>query len=264
MQPAPCTLHPEPWHHERVPRLLWPLLNAFQSVLVVLWTAFWITVALAVSVVTRGTGTSLAMARRVWAPGILALGGARLVTRGLENLPSEGPVYIVSNHQSNFDIPALFAALPRPLRFVAKQELAAIPFLGWYIRAMGMITVDRARRQSGRSGALLIAEKLREGATILSFPAGTRSADGSIGRFKPGGFRAPIEAGAPILPVAIWGAHRVLPSGTMRFRPGVIRVAIGDPVPTVGLSPQARSELAPRVEAAVRALQEGLRRDEVS
>lgn len=238
--------------------ILWPLVNAVQILVGFLWTAFWITVALLVSLVTRGTEASLALARKVWAPGVLAICGVRLETRGLDRLPARGPLYVASNHQSNLDIPVLFAGLPYPLRFVAKRELAAIPFLGWYIRAMGMVILDRASRTSGLSSAERVATRLREGAVILSFPAGTRSRSGEVGRFKPGGFRAPIEAGAPVLPVAVWNAHRVMPAGSFSIRPGTIHLEIGSPIATAGLGPRDRSALARRVEEAVREMMEGM------
>jgi 1-acyl-sn-glycerol-3-phosphate acyltransferase len=240
-------------------RILWFLANRLQSLAIIVWTGLWITVALVVAAVTRGTEAPLALARRAWAPGVLRIGGARLRVQGLENLPAAGPLYVVSNHQSHFDIPALFASVPLPLRFVAKRELAEIPFLGWYIRATGMVTIDRSRLQSGQTVTVQVAERLREDAVILSFPAGTRSRDGSVGRFKPGGFRAPIEAGAPVLPIAIWGAHRVMPAGTLRLRPGTIAIAIGPPIPTLDFTPQDRSALAERAEDAVRTMQEELR-----
>ena len=239
--------------------ILWSIVNGVQIVASLLWTAFWITVALGVSLASRSTGPSLTLARRVWAPGILAIGGVRVSARGLEKIPRDAALYVAANHQSNFDIPVLFATLPFPLRFVAKRELASIPFLGWYIRAMGLVTIDRASRASGMSSTELVVARLREGATILSFPAGTRSRSGEIGRFKPGGFRAPIEAGVPVLPVAIWNAHRVMPAGTLAIRPGTIRLAVGDPIPTEHLDVRDRADLAARVEEAVRGMVEGMR-----
>jgi 1-acyl-sn-glycerol-3-phosphate acyltransferase len=244
-------------------RILWLVANRLQALAIIVWTAFWISVALVAGAVTRRTEAPLALARRAWAPGVLRIGGARAQTRGLENIPASGPLYVVANHQSHFDIPALFASLPLPLRFVAKRELAGIPFLGWYIRATGMVTIDRGRLQSGQTVTVQVAERLREGAIILSFPAGTRSRDGAVERFKPGGFRAAIEAGAPVLPIAIWGAHRVMPAGTLRLRPGTIQIAIGSAIPTAGLAPQDRSALAERAENEVRAMQEKLRGDAV-
>lgn len=238
---------------------LWPLLNTLQFAFIFGWTGLWITLALLVSVVTRSRRLPLAMARRVWAPGIVAVAGARLEIRGLELLDRGEAYYFASNHQSLGDIPVLYASLPFPLRFIAKRELARIPFLGWYIRAMGMVTIDRKIRTSGFEGIHRAAELLREGAAILSFPEGTRSRDGAVGRFKTAGFVAPIEAGAPVVPVALWGVHEVLPPRTFRLRPGTIGVGLGRPIPTEGLDPRDRMSLARECQHAVEELQRELR-----
>ena len=238
---------------------LWPLLNTLQFAFIFGWTGFWIVLALIVSLVTRSRRVPLAMARHLWAPGIVAAAAARLEVRGLEHLDLDGAYYFASNHQSLGDIPVLYAALPFPLRFVAKRELARIPFLGWYIRAMGMVTIDRRNRTSGYAGIHRAAELLRDGAAILTFPGGTRSRDGSVGRFKTAGFMAPIEAGAPVVPVALWGAHEVLPPRTFRLRPGTIGVAVGRPISTEGLEPRDRRVLARECQDAVETLQRELR-----
>lgn len=217
-------------------RFLWAPLNALQALFTVIWTALWISVALAVAALARRPAPALWLARWVWAPGLLAGAGARLRVTGGEQLDPARPALVVANHQSWIDIPALFRALPVPLRYLAKRELGAVPFLGAYIRAMGMVFVDR-------------------GAHVVSFPEGTRSADGRPGHFKSGGFGAALEAGADVLPVAIVGAGRVLTrEGLFRVRPGVIEVRIGRPIPTTGLPPGARAALARRAESAVRTL----------
>jgi len=234
--------------------LAWFLVNAFQAVYAVLWSALWISVALAVCALTWRRGPALALARRVWAPGLLAAGGARLAVFGRERIDFARPHLFVANHQSWMDIPALFAALPVPLLFMAKRELARVPFLGWYIRAMGMVFVERQVRAAGAASVGHAAERLGRGWSVLSFPEGTRTRDGRLHPFKSGGFAAAIEAGVPVVPVAIEGAGRVIPPGGFRVRPGRIRVIVGDPLPTGDLprgDHGARADLARQAEAAV-------------
>jgi 1-acyl-sn-glycerol-3-phosphate acyltransferase len=228
----------------------WALANALQAIHTVLWSALWISVALVVTALTWRRGPALALARRVWAPGLLIF-RTRLEIAGRERVDLSRPYLFVANHQSWIDIPALFVALPLPLLFMAKRELARVPFLGWYIQAMGMVFIERGARQAGAASVGQAVERLTRGFSVLSFPEGTRSRDGRVHRFKSAGFAAAIEAGVPVVPVALEGAGRVLPPGGFRPRPGTIRLTVGAPLPTAGLTRADRADLARRAEEAV-------------
>jgi 1-acyl-sn-glycerol-3-phosphate acyltransferase len=232
---------------------LWLPWNFVQGFYTVLWTALWIAVALVVAGVA-GTRPALALARRAWAPGLLVGAGARLVVTGLERLDLSRAHLFVANHQSFIDIPALFRVLPLPIHFLAKRELAAVPFLGWYIGAMGMVFVDRRDARQGRDTVSRAAALLAAGKSVVAFPEGTRSRDGRLHAFRPGTFGAAIEAGVDVVPVALVGSGEVLPAGGFRVRPGTIEVRIGAPIPTSGASAPARRELALAAERAVREL----------
>jgi 1-acyl-sn-glycerol-3-phosphate acyltransferase len=236
--------------------LFWLILNALQAAFTVVWTAGWILVALAVCAVTRRRGPGLALARRVWAPGILWAGRARLEVTGLERLDRSRPCLFAANHQSWLDSAVLFAALPVPVLFLAKRETGRVPFLGWYVKAMGMVLVERGDREDAVRSVEAVAARLREGWSVLSFPEGSRTRDGRVQRFKSGSLTAAIEAGVPVVPVAIDGAARVLPRGGFRARPGRIRVIVGEPIPTEGLTRVDRAAVARRAQQQVEALLE--------
>lgn len=238
-------------------RALWLPVNAVQLAFTLLWSAFWISVALVVALVVRDTRAQVWLARHVWAPGLVHGAGARLAVSGLERLEPGRAYLVVANHSSWIDIAVLYRALPVPLHFLAKRELAAVPFLGWYIRAMGMVFVDRRDPRRAHATVDHAQRLLAAGRSVVSFPEGTRSRDGRVGRFKSGGFGAALGAGADVLPVGLVGAGAVLPADGFRVRPGPIAVRIGAPIPTAGLAPGARAELARRAEAAVRALVAG-------
>jgi len=225
--------------------------NAFQLAFTLLWSAACITAALAVLALTRRQTAPLAMARRLWAPGLLGGAGARVEAEGAAELDRASAYVFASNHQSMIDIPALFVALPAPLRFVVKAELRSVPFLGWYIAAMGMVFVDRAGQRKAVRSMRRVPEILRAGESVACFPEGTRSRDGTIRPFKGGPFLMAIEAGVPVVPVALIGTGTVLPAEGFRVRPGVIRVRVGRPIPTAGLSASERGELARRVRDEV-------------
>jgi 1-acyl-sn-glycerol-3-phosphate acyltransferase len=234
-------------------RLAWAPFNALQLLFTLLWTAAWICLALAVRLLTRGRRWPLRMASRCWAPGLLRGAGARLEVHGLERVDWSQPHVFVANHQSMIDICALFRALPVPVRFVLKQELAKVPFVGWYARAMGMVFIERGSARSSARRLRAAVDAVRGGASVCAFPEGTRSR-GRVGPFKGGAFQLAIEAGVPVVPVAIEGSGRVLPAAGFRVRPGRIVVRIGDPLPTRGPVPLERGALAGQAREAVVAL----------
>ena len=160
-------------------------------------------------VVTAGTRVPLAMARRCWAPGLLWVGRMSLEVEGLERIDPRTPYFFASNHQSMLDVPVLFRALPVPLLFIVKEELRRVPLLGAYMRAMGMIFIRRADRRGSLHALEQCRDRLASGHSILIFPEGTRSRDGTVGAFKPGAFLPVIDAGAPVVPVALEGPGRV-------------------------------------------------------
>lgn len=232
-------------------RVLWFLLNLVHALYAALWSAFWISCALVLRLLTGGTRIPLAMARRIWAPGLLWRLVMRVEVEGLEKVDFSRPHIFAANHQSLLDVPLLFASLPVPLLFVLKKGLTRVPFLGAYVRAMGMILVERGRYRSSLGALEQCRDRLATGHSILLFPEGTRSRDGRLGPFKAGIFAPVIETGAAIVPVALDGPGRVLPPGTFRVRPGTLRLALGEPIPTAGKTAADRKEIARRVEDAV-------------
>jgi 1-acyl-sn-glycerol-3-phosphate acyltransferase len=231
-------------------KLLWLPVNAAQAIYTLLWSAGWILAALGVRVVTRSSRLPLAMARRVWAPGLLAGAGARLRASGLEHVDPAGTYFFVSNHQSMIDIPVLFRLLPVDLHFIVKDELRGVPFLGWYISAMGMIFVRRGSGRLALAQVRAAARLIADGRSVLAFPEGTRG-KGTVQPFKTGVFLPALEAGVPIVPIAITGASRVLPARGFAVRPGLIQVAIGEPIPAAELANLDRHQTAARVREAV-------------
>ncbi|MER3547107.1 MAG: 1-acyl-sn-glycerol-3-phosphate acyltransferase, partial [Rhodanobacteraceae bacterium] len=175
-------------------RIGWGALNTLQLVYTIAWSAGCITLALLVLLATGGQRRiPLRMAARLWVPGLLRGALARLRVEGLERVDFSRPHVFVANHQSIIDICALFRALPVPLRFVLKQELRGVPFIGWYAAAMGMVFIARNRARESARRLDDAAALLRGVANLCAFPEGTRSRDGSLRPFKDGAFQAAIE-----------------------------------------------------------------------
>ncbi len=233
----------------------WRVWNTLQLVYTVAWTAGCIILALLALVLAGGNRhIPLRMASRLWAPGLLRGAGAKLRVEGLERVDFSRPHVFVANHQSIIDVCALFRALPVPVRFVIKQELARVPFIGWYARAMGMVFIERGHAREAATRLHGVVSMVRDGASLCAFPEGTRSRDGSVGPFKGGAFQVALLAGVPVVPIAIDGSGAVLPASGFCVRPGVIHVRIGEPICTAGLQPGDRHALARRAHAAVVAL----------
>lgn len=232
------------------------LIHLLQAVFLGLWSAIWIPVALAIRLLTGSARLPLTMARRIWAPPLLWLAGVELEVVGTERVDFGRACLFASNHQSIFDIPALFVAVPVPLRFVARSALRRIPLLGWYMVGMGMVFVERSRATRSTAAVDHATEILAAGNSLLTFPEGTRSRDGRVAEFKGAPLAPAVRAGVPVVPVAIEGAFEVLPTGPFRPRPGRIRVSFGDPIETRDLDLGDRRELSSRVRERVLALQE--------
>lgn len=221
-------------------------LNALQAGFLALWSVFWITSALLLSLVRREW--ALELARRFWGPGLISASGARVTLHGpAPELDPRRPYVFVMNHQSMFDIPVAFTYVPQNLRFFAKRSLAPIPFLGWYMRRTQMIFVDRFDRQRAHRSVEEAIELVRSGKSLLTYPEGTRTRDGQLKPFKRGPFLIAVRAGAPVVPIAIHGSSALLPKGGFKLRPCRVALRIGDPIPTEGLE---ESDLDRLVESA--------------
>ncbi len=178
---------------------------------------------------------------------------------GWESLPEElragaRPAVFIGNHTSLFDPPLMISTLPcRPV-FVAKGELARVPFLGWVIWLAGFIFIDRRNRNAARRSLEKAASRIRAGQSIVAFPEGTRSRHGRLLPFKKGPFVLAFKAGVPVVPFAIQGGPEVLPKGTWRVQGGPYRITVGAPLESSSF-PDAEA-LRKAAESAVRGLLE--------
>jgi 1-acyl-sn-glycerol-3-phosphate acyltransferase len=173
--------------------------------------------------------------QRAWVLWLLRANGIRLRLRGLENLNGHRSFIIVSNHASILDIPAIIAAFPFPVRFVAKKSLAGLPFFGWFLYAAGYVLIDRKNPSSilkSLKGAHTLLEK---GISVIVFPEGTRTATGEVQEFKKGGFLLAVQSRTPLVPVSIFGTFSMLPRTGWCFWPGEIELTIRPPLTTQGI-----------------------------
>ena len=233
----------------RLPSLHWWRTVLFLIPTIAVYTAVLGTFSLLFSLVDRRGRLAHACAR-TWSWLILATTGVVVRQDALDRLRRDQTYVFVSNHQSIYDIPVIFATLPFQLRIIAKESLGRFPFLGWHLRRSGHLLVDR--RNPDRAGILRRWKALvAEGLSLIIFPEGTRSRDGRLGPFKAGSFLLAIEARLPIVPLTIDGSRLVMTKGDLTARPGHVRLVVHDPIQTDGLHPTGARALAEQVRGIV-------------
>jgi 1-acyl-sn-glycerol-3-phosphate acyltransferase len=191
---------------------------------------------------------------RLWGRILLAAGFIRIRAEGAGKLDRHASYVFVANHGSYMDIPALLAAVPHQFRFFAKKGLYKIPFLGYHLKHAGHLPVDRTNaRNSLKSmaeGARIVRER---GISVVLFPEGGRSAEG-LRDFKEGAAYIAIKAGVQVVPIAILGTRELLPMGSLHLHSGKVKVRVGDPISTAGMTIKDRDDLTARMRREVASL----------
>ena len=162
----------------------------------------------------------------LWSRLICQWNGIRVEVSGTENILVDQPQIFIANHQGYYDIFALAGYLSVQLRWVSKAVLFRVPFMGWAMRAAGYIPVVRSNRKQSYHAFLSTLEAIKAGSSIVVFPEGTRSEDGSIGVFKKGSQLLAQRAKVPMVPVTIVGTRDIIRKGSMLFHPGTVRIII--------------------------------------
>ena len=215
---------------------------------IAVYTAVLGTVSLASSFVDP-SGRFAHKCARAWSWLILKTTGVSLTVTGLERVPRGSSYVFASNHQSIYDTPVLLWTLAFELRILAKASLGSFPFIGWHLARTGHVLVDR--KKPGADLFRQMRQLMTAGYSVFVFPEGTRSLDGTLARFRAGTFMMAIEAGIPVVPVAIDGSRFVMHKGELTTRPGHVRVTVLDPIPTAGRTPDQARQFARLVQDAV-------------
>ena len=181
---------------------------------------------------------------QLWARSIVRAAGIDLKARNLELLDSNQRYILVANHYSYFDIPCIFAAIPQPIRFMAKVSLFKIPIFGWALSRAGFIPIDRKNRRTAVKSFDLAAERIRKGNTIVVFPEEGRSRERAMRAFQRGGFLLALKSELPIVPVAIDGTFDVFSARAKRITAGPVTITVTPPIETAGLSVRDKQKLA--------------------
>ncbi|MGD8834132.1 MAG: lysophospholipid acyltransferase family protein [Desulfobacteraceae bacterium] len=230
------------------------LLSIFHTILIFIWivaaTIIFGILAISVSFFSK-TGDGVHYVARIWGKSILWVSGMGVNSKGVDDHLAQGSYIYMSNHQSNYDIPVLYSALPVQFRWLAKAELFKIPIFGRSMRGAGYISIDRSNRKSAFQSLDQAAGMIRNGTSVMIFPEGTRSTDGQLLPFKKGGFVLAVDAGVPIVPITISGTHEVMPKGRLLIRRRRVTINVGLPIRTSDYTRKTKDELMMRVREAM-------------
>jgi len=174
----------------------------------------------------------------------------RFRTAGRMPADPRRPYVVVSNHESFADI-LLISHLPWEMKWLSKAELFRVPILGWMMQLAGDVPVKRGVGPSAIEAMARCREILATKVSVMIFPEGTRSPTLELLPFKDGAFRLAIEAGVPILPLAVSGTGPALPKHDWRFNRSTATVRVLDPVETVGLTVEQVPELKEKVRRMI-------------
>ena len=190
---------------------------------------------------------------RSW--GRICIWGAGCPVRieGLDRVDLDKRFVVMVNHQSALDIPLLIGVMPAEWQtvFWAKQSLFQIPVLGWAMRALGHMPIDRVNRRTAGKMLLESTERVSNQRSVLVFPEETYARERGLLPFQRGGFLLALKTGLPILPVGVAGTKEALPPGRHVITPTTLTVRFGVPIPTEGLAVSSRQSLLDRTRLAI-------------
>ena len=192
-------------------------------------------------------------------PAVAAMNGTKLKFEGLENIPARGGGLIALNHTSYLDwVGASVAALERKrrLRFMIKAEMADVKAVNYVIKHCQLIPVDR---RMGQDAYAVAVQRLREGELVGVHPEATISRSYELREFKTGAARMALQAQVPIIPMVVWGAHRIWPKDHPKklLRNKIpVTVAAGPPLPPQGTAEQLNVALRQAINAILYRVQE--------
>lgn len=188
---------------------------------------------------------------RWWSRAMLALAFIRVKRTGFENFQPKQSYVITSNHQSAFDIWALYGYLPVTFSFIMKMELRKLPLVGKACEKLGHIYIDRSNPIKATESLRSAEKVLQGGHSVVIFPEGTRSKTGKVGAFKRGGFAVSTDLNLPVMPVSISGSFERMAMNGKSVNPGTITLTFHPSIMPAGKTEQDMKDLAKRTRDIV-------------
>jgi len=185
-----------------------------------------------------------------WARNVLWTAGIRVKIQGLNNLPDKDNVCFISNHQGYADIPLIMGYIQKTVGFVAKKELAYVPLLSYWMRALHCIFIDRNNKKQALKAIESGVHNIKQGYPMLIFPEGTRSKSVHIGKFKPGSLKIAVRSKAIVVPLTVNGTYKLLEEKG-RVTPGQVSLTIHPAVDLAKLSFENKEKLADKLRQII-------------
>ena len=214
------------------------------------WLAFaavFVTIPLSMATIlvaiVRSTSPLIDGIVRLWGRALVSAAGIDLHAENLQHIDPKKRYILVANHYSYLDIPCIVAAIPQPIRFMAKVSLFKIPIFGWAIGRAGFIPIDRKNRRTAVKSFDLAADRIRKGNTIVIFPEEGRSRERTMRPFQRGAFLLAIKSEKTIVPIAIDSTYDVFPVGAKRVTPARVTIRVGLPIETANRSVRDKEKL---------------------
>ena len=213
------------------------MISIFITLAAFIWSAFCCVFALTVILLNRNAArwVLLRIGKQLWSTNML-----RIIGNWRPNITFESKAasfdqwperaIFIANHASQLDINASASAIPYPIVYLAKDSIRKVPVLGLLNERVGTVFIDRSNPAAAKKSVDGLIKTLGRGISVIVYPEGTRSDDGSIRTFKKGAFHLAQKAQVPIIPLHIHGTRRALPKGSFRVRPNSVHVRFGEPI----------------------------------
>ena len=213
-------------------------------------TAFFGTISLVVGVWDKDGRQQHGIAR-LWARVLLRVALAPVTVEHAERLLVGQPAVYVSNHLSYYDTPVLYAKLPFQFRILAKAPLWKTPFVGWYLERSGQVPIDQTSMRAGVVSLGRGAKTLESGMPMVIFPEGGRAFNGELQPMASGAAWMAIKAQVPLVPITLIGTYELLPIHVYALQPRPLKMIVGEPIPTVGMTTRDADALTARMREVI-------------
>jgi 1-acyl-sn-glycerol-3-phosphate acyltransferase len=187
---------------------------------------------------------------RIWARVMLRITLSPVTVEHTERLPT-GPAVYAANHLSYFDTPLLFAKLPFQFRILAKATLWKLPFIGWYLDRSGQVSIDQSSARAGVASLMRGVATLKQGLPLVIFPEGGRAATGELQPMAAGAAWIALKGQVPLVPLTIVGTYELLPIHVYALRPRPMKLIVGEPISTAGLTTRDAEALTDRFRSII-------------
>ncbi len=221
---------------------------AWAAICVATWTIVFAPIVVLHSAFSPGARTFKLWAG-TWARFTLVSAGVWMKVEDRAGLAPGTPAVFVANHQNSLDILTTAAGIPYPFGFAAKEGLRKLPLIGWVLARTACLFVDRSTPRKAAESVIVAAARLRDGDAVLLFPEGGRSYSSELQPFQRGAFVLAAQAGAPLVPVVVIGNDHRLDERRWAFRPGRVRLVVGEPIASAGRGKEAVPALMEEVRA---------------